>query len=109
MNGELTLNVEELNTFYDVSKVFPALPYSSGAIREKEPGAWLYDSSIGPIQVGVPPETIKTSMKNKESVPKIYVLPHIMCASGGVSYGEVEFPIYFNFFIKKVFFKKLFY
>lgn len=93
-------HLKDINAFFDIAGC-PALPYSSGAVRQKEPGSWLFDSSIGPIQVGIPPETIKTSMKNKESVPQIYILPHIMCASGGTSYGEVEFPIYFNFFIKK--------
>ncbi|EFA84157.1 cAMP/cGMP-stimulated cAMP/cGMP phosphodiesterase [Heterostelium album PN500] len=72
----------------------------SKTVRPKEQGSFLFDSVVGPIQIGVPPETIKTSLKAHSAVPQIYVLPHILC-SNGVSYSEVEFPVFFNFFIKK--------
>ncbi len=35
-------------------------------------------------------------------MPHIYVLPPRLFV-GAVNFGEVEFPIYFNFFIKKAF------
>lgn len=37
-----------------------------------------------------------------ETVPKIFVLPPSLWTAD-VNFGEVEFPIYFNFFIKKAF------
>eukprot|EP01132_Coremiostelium_polycephalum_P002503 gene2503-3096_t len=74
-------------------------PYYDNVLP-KEEGAFIYSSCLGPVQIGVPPETIKTSMKKNEIVPQIYILPHILC-SKGVSYSEVEFPVYFNFFINK--------
>lgn len=36
------------------------------------------------------------------AAPHIYVLPPRLFV-GNVNFGEVEFPIYFNFFIKKAF------
>eukprot|EP01133_Synstelium_polycarpum_P002564 gene2564-2940_t len=83
-----------INNMHSIQAHLPSLP------SPKEEGSYLYASSLGDIQVGVPPETIKTSLKAHASVPQIYVLPHILCAHG-VSYGEVEFPVFFNFFINK--------
>ena len=75
-----------------------------GGIRLKENKTYLVDSRIGAIQVGIPPETIKVSMKQGEAIPGIYVLPPLLFAADeNQNFGEVEFPIYFNFFIKKAF------
>lgn len=86
--------------------------WAVGSIRQKEPHTYVLESSVGPIQIGIPPETIKTSMKNGgflfysssltslESVPQIYVLPPNLFMADE-NFGEVEFPIYFNFFIKQ--------
>jgi CRP-like cAMP-binding protein len=77
--------------------------YCSGDIRQKEPHTFLFTGgSCGAMQVGIPPETIKTSMRAGEEVPQVYVLPPTLF-SGDVNYAEVEFPIYFNFFVKKGF------
>ncbi len=100
-------------------------------------GVHLYNGSFGLLQVGIPPETIKTYMSKVpnfvvacavvhppcsgavthkacsslsargsvvqgQPVPHIYVLPPRLFV-GAVNFGEVEFPIYFNFFIKKAF------
>lgn len=77
-------------------------PHFTGNIRQKELNTYIFDSAIGPIQIGIPPETIKTSMKQGERVPQIYVLPHILFAQG-INYGEIEFPLYFNLFMKEAF------
>lgn len=37
-------------------------PYISGNVRIKEAHAYIVESIIGPIQIGIPPDTIKTSM-----------------------------------------------
>jgi hypothetical protein len=41
-------------------------------------------------------------MYSGKSPPQIYVIPPRLFR-GDVNYGEVEFPIYFNFFVKKAF------
>eukprot|EP01118_Nematostelium_gracile_P002122 TRINITY_DN1227_c0_g1_i1.p1 TRINITY_DN1227_c0_g1~~TRINITY_DN1227_c0_g1_i1.p1 ORF type:complete len:1049 (-),score=230.27 TRINITY_DN1227_c0_g1_i1:34-2751(-) len=76
--------------------------YCTGNIRMKEAHTYTYEGKMGPIQIGIPPETIKASMRKGENVPKVYVLPASIF-TGSENYGEVEFPIYFNFFIKKAF------
>ena len=39
-----------------------------------------------------------------EDVPMVFVLPRILFECGSdENYVEVEFPIYFNFFVKKAF------
>lgn len=59
-------------------------------------------SSVGPIQIGSPPETIKDTMRMEFRVPAIYVLPQkLYRAEWGVSLAELEFPVYFNFFVLK--------
>ncbi|EGG20846.1 cAMP/cGMP-stimulated cAMP/cGMP phosphodiesterase [Cavenderia fasciculata] len=96
---ELNLFLKQCVARVEKDSILPAY-YSHDTVRQKEEGAYLYNSSLGPIQIGVPPETIKTSLKKQEQVPQVYVLPHIL-SSHGVSYSEVEFPIFFNFFINK--------
>ncbi len=65
-------------------------------------GGYLVQTSLGPVQFGVPPETIKDTMKMPSGVPNIFVLPPEMFDwIKGISVSEIEFPIYFNFFIKK--------
>jgi CRP-like cAMP-binding protein len=54
------------------------------------------------VQFGVPPETIKDSMLRPHGVPNLYVLTRdFFSYARGVSYAEMEFPIYFNFFVAK--------
>lgn len=65
-------------------------------------GGYLIQTNVGYIQFGAPPETIKDTMLLPESVPQIFVLPrNLFNADKGISLAELEFPIYFNFFIKK--------
>ncbi|MBN1523994.1 MAG: cAMP/cGMP-dependent 3',5'-cyclic-AMP/GMP phosphodiesterase [Spirochaetales bacterium] len=65
-------------------------------------GGSLVQTSQGYIQVGSPPETIKDTMLLSDSVPQIFVLPQrLFNPEKGISLAELEFPIYFNFFIKK--------
>lgn len=52
-------------------------------------------------QLGAYPETIKDTMDRNHGVPGIYLLPErLFDIDIGVSRAEVEFPVYFNFFIK---------
>ncbi len=53
------------------------------------------------LQVGAYPETIKDTMTSSEGVPQIFVVPErLFDAYFGVSAAELEFPIYFNFYLK---------
>lgn len=65
-------------------------------------GGYIIDTPAGYIQFGSPPETIKDSMHLPKGVPQFFVLPNrFFNWIKGISVAEVEFPIYFNFFIKK--------
>ncbi len=53
------------------------------------------------FQVGAYPETIKDTMTSSEGVPQIFVVPErLFDAFVGVSAAELEFPVYFNFYLK---------
>jgi CRP-like cAMP-binding protein len=65
-------------------------------------GGFLLDTQSGYVQFGVPPETIKDTMGFPKGVPQIFVLTDIMFDwRKGISLAEIEFPLYFNYFIKK--------
>ncbi len=65
-------------------------------------GGYLVDSPAGYIQFGAPPETIKDTILLPDGVPLIYVLPEkFFNWIKGISVAELEFPIYYNYFIKK--------
>lgn len=65
-------------------------------------GGVLILTSGGPVQFGVPSETIKDTIKRKDGVPCTYIIPQFMFdQTRGVALADVEFPIYYNFFLKK--------
>ncbi|PKL41292.1 MAG: cAMP/cGMP-dependent 3',5'-cyclic-AMP/GMP phosphodiesterase [Spirochaetae bacterium HGW-Spirochaetae-1] len=65
-------------------------------------GGYLVDTPAGYIQFGSPPETIKDTMLLPGGTPLIYVLPtDFFNWIKGISVAELEFPIYYNFFIRK--------
>ncbi len=65
-------------------------------------GGILIPASAGNVQMGIPPETIKDTMKLAGGVPDTYIVPGDMFdLHGGVALAEMEFPVYYNFFIKK--------
>ena len=71
-------------------------------VTELPRGGYLVDTKAGYIQFGSPPETIKDTMRLPEGVPLIFVLPkNLFNADKGISLGELEFPIYWNFFIRQ--------
>jgi hypothetical protein len=58
------------------------------------------------LQFGIPPETIKDSMRLGLPVPQVYIVPverfcREMGPALGVNLAEFEFPAYFNFFVYK--------
>jgi hypothetical protein len=63
-------------------------------------------TSIGRVQFGIPPETIKDSMRLGLEVPRVYIVPvDRFCREVGPALGinlaECEFPAYFNWFVKR--------
>ncbi|MBI4867086.1 MAG: cyclic nucleotide-binding domain-containing protein [Candidatus Wallbacteria bacterium] len=64
-------------------------------------GGLLFPTAAGWIQYGVVPETIKDTMVLPGGVPCTYIVPQrLFCTERGISLAELEFPCYFNFFIK---------
>ncbi len=65
-------------------------------------GGYLANTSEGYIQFGSPPETVKDTMLLPEGAPSVFILPYDHFDPGiGISVAEIEFPTYYNFFIKK--------
>jgi len=65
-------------------------------------GGYLVETSAGQMQVGAPPETIKDTMKMEAGTPQIFILPNqLFHMHKGISLAEIEFPIYYNFFLRK--------
>lgn len=65
-------------------------------------GGVVVKTSQGPVQFGAPPETIKDSMGTPDGVANIFVLTReFFSYERGISFAEMEFPIYFNFFLLK--------
>ena len=83
-------------------KKIKSLTELSGVITELPRGGYLVDTSAGYIQFGSPPETLKDSIFLPKGVPTIFVLPiEHFDPKQGMSVAEIEFPIYFNYFLKK--------
>ncbi|GMI30165.1 hypothetical protein TrCOL_g9258 [Triparma columacea] len=60
------------------------------------------ESGVGAIQFGIPPETIKDSMKLGITVPTYFViLGEMFDRQAALNMAEFEFPAYFNFFCLK--------
>lgn len=63
-------------------------------------GGGIVETSAGWIQFGAVPETIKDTMGLEAGVPRIYVVPSQMfLVERGISFADLEFPVYFNFFV----------
>jgi hypothetical protein len=67
-----------------------------------EKGGIIMKTSIGNIQYGIPPETVKDSMTMGVSVPEYYIIPRkTFDWNDGINLMEFEFPVYFNFFVRQ--------
>lgn len=61
----------------------------------------MLPSSIGYIQFGAVPETIKDTMEMPGGVPRYFIVPpRLFAPDRGMNLAELEFPAYWNFFIK---------
>ena len=69
-------------------------------------GGVVVQTSIGAIQFGMPPETIKDSMALGLSIPTMFVVPPVrfnrqLGPNEGINIAEFEFPAYANFFFRQ--------
>lgn len=65
-------------------------------------GGCFVSTKDGPIQFGIPPETVKDHMSMGMDVPNHFILPtKRFDRKHGINVAEFEFPAYFNFFLKK--------
>ncbi len=79
-----------------------ALKELKDVVTELPRGGYLVQTSSGYVQLGAPPETIKDTMLLPNSVPQLFILPRrLFNPEKGISLAELEFPIYYNFFILK--------
>jgi len=63
-------------------------------------GGAVVATSAGPVQLGCPPETIKDVLAQRLEVPSVIVLPATWFSkSRGLTVAEVEFPVYYNYFV----------
>jgi CRP-like cAMP-binding protein/ribonuclease BN (tRNA processing enzyme) len=63
-------------------------------------GGTLVQTSIGAVQFGAPPETIKDALSAKLQVPSIFVMPRTWFSKRrGLTVAELEFPVYYNYFM----------
>ncbi|CAD8147244.1 unnamed protein product [Paramecium pentaurelia] len=75
---------------------------SCADLVDLERGGCILQTKIGPIQYGMPPETIKDCLNLGMEVPTFYIIPSKRFDKRlGISTAEFEFPAYFNFFCKK--------
>ncbi|MBF0548060.1 MAG: cAMP/cGMP-dependent 3',5'-cyclic-AMP/GMP phosphodiesterase [Candidatus Riflebacteria bacterium] len=65
-------------------------------------GGTLIKTPEGNLQIGATPETIKDTLNLIGEVPETIVLPNrLFSTERGVSLADIEFPTYYNFFLKK--------
>jgi CRP-like cAMP-binding protein/glyoxylase-like metal-dependent hydrolase (beta-lactamase superfamily II) len=69
-------------------------------IRYLPRGGVYLPTCAGPVQFGIPPESIKDSLSQGLQLPSHYVLPkQRFNLQTGINVAEFEFPAYFNFFV----------
>jgi len=101
---KLTQSPEVVSGVYDFLKI----SVENSPLRSLPRGAkYIKDTSVGPVQVGCPPETVKDTMDWSKGfpptgVPQVVVVRdslfdlHNKCIS-----EELEFLVYYNFFLHK--------
>jgi len=96
-------NVEDRHS--TISRAYDSIPLLE---QTKLPrgGISVETEAVGRVQFGIPPETIKDSMRLGIPVPQIYIVPaerfcRDMGPALGVNLAEFEFPGYFNFFVRQ--------
>eukprot|EP00510_Aplanochytrium_minuta_P008235 CAMPEP_0184046540 /NCGR_PEP_ID=MMETSP0956-20121227/1626_1 /TAXON_ID=627963 /ORGANISM="Aplanochytrium sp, Strain PBS07" /LENGTH=1304 /DNA_ID=CAMNT_0026338161 /DNA_START=636 /DNA_END=4550 /DNA_ORIENTATION=- len=74
-----------------------------GSVIHLPRGGVYVNTKKGAVQFGIPPETIKDSLKLGLKVPTVYVVPkERFNIKLGINMCEVEFPAYFNYFLQNL-------
>lgn len=80
-----------------MSAARPAAP----KILHLKRGGTVVGTSIGTVQFGAPPETIKDALNARIEVPAVFVLPSLWFSRRrGITVAELEFPVYYNYFLQ---------
>ena len=100
-----TNNNNNNNEGPDIDKAYELIPQLQ-TIDLPRGGVSIETTAVGHVQFGIPPETIKDSMKLGISVPSVYIVPvdrfcRDLGPALGVNLAEFEFPAYFNFFVQR--------
>jgi len=95
----ITLEGPEIDTAYELIPHLEIIDLPRGGVS-------IETQAVGHVQFGIPPETIKDSMKLGIAVPSVYIVPvDRFCREFGPALGvnlaEFEFPAYFNFFVQR--------
>lgn len=97
----LKLAFKKNSVDYDLEKKRIDLDMQSNVINLPR-GGLIIKTKIGNIQYGLPPETVKDSLKLGISVPTYFIIPtNRFDRKTGINVAEFEFPAYFNFFCNK--------
>lgn len=73
-----------------------------GAVRALPRGGLWLMTPVGALQLGAPPETLKDTLTIRDGVPRIVILPsRLVDVERGVALADLEFPIYWNLFVKQ--------
>lgn len=92
---------KESLAFVNSEKTY-AMMLNNEKITKLKRGGYVVKTAVGPIQFGLPPETVKDSLIGGLEVPTNYVIPsNRFNRKYGLSVAEFEFPAYFNYFVKK--------
>ncbi len=92
---------KRLSAFYTVRKA-GLHPVALEHVRVLPRGGHWMKVGDTVMQFGCPAETIKDSMTLGLSVPRFFVvLGELFSRTKGLTFAELEFPCYFNFFIRK--------
>ena len=105
ISNTTTNNNNNNNEGPDIDKAYELIPQLQ-TIDLPRGGVSIETTAVGHVQFGIPPETIKDSMKLGISVPSVYIVPvdrfcRDLGPALGVNLAEFEFPAYFNFFVQR--------
>ena len=97
--GDSKEQIDKFSLHYGGFNHCQSLEDTGNVINQKK-GGLVVQTSIGNVQFGLPPETVKDSQNGGLTVPSIYIIPsHRFDKEKAVSVAEFEFPAYFNFFV----------
>lgn len=65
-------------------------------------GGLVVETSSGPLQYGVVPETLKDTIGRSSGVPATFLVPaRLFSPEAGISLADLEFPVYYNYFVRR--------